>query len=160
MGECRGGRGRKKGGAPRDLIPLTLPEVRRLLLADRDPPLQLRFHLWWSTFRREHQAMAQRSHRARHARDQPALDGPAIITDLVSTVPELNDARWEQIGALVPLVRRYGEETPLDQRTILAGILWVARTGRSWRDLPRCFGYWETVYAYYSGAGRQLVSHR
>ncbi len=111
--------------------------------------MQLRFHLWWSTFRREHQAMAQRCHRARHARDQPALDGPAVITDLASRVPELNDARWEQIGALIPMVRRYGEETPLDQRTILAGILWVARTGRSWRDLPRCFGYWETVYAYY-----------
>ena len=109
----------------------------------------MRFHLWWSIFRRQHQAGAQRCHRARRVRDQPALDRPAVITDLVSAVPELDEVRWEQTRELIPPVRRYGEEPALDQRTILAGILWVARTGRSWRDLPRSFGYWETIYAYY-----------
>ena len=34
-------------------------------------------------------------------------------------------------------------------RTILDGILWVAQTGASWRDLPPCFGPWKTVYATY-----------
>ncbi len=120
-----------------------------MLLAGNEPPPQFGFHLGWSTFRRQHQAIAGRCHRARHARDQPERDGPAVITGLVSTVPERDDARWEQIAGRVPPVRRYGEEPPLDQRTILTGILWVARTGCSWRDLPRCFGYWETVYAYY-----------
>jgi transposase len=68
---------------------------------------------------------------------------------LASTTPELDDARWAQVAALVPPIRRSSDQSPLDQRMILAGILWVMRTGSSWRDLPACFGYWETIHDYY-----------
>jgi transposase len=68
---------------------------------------------------------------------------------LASTTPELDDALWAQVAALVPPIRRWGDQPPLDQRMILAGILWVMRTGSSWRDLPACFGYWETIRDYY-----------
>jgi transposase len=37
-----------------------------------------------------------------------------------------------------------------DHRTILAGMLWVARTGSAWRDLPAQFGPWETVHSRYA----------
>jgi len=33
-----------------------------------------------------------------------------------------------------------------DQRRVLDGIFWIARTGAPWRDLPDYFGKWSTVY--------------
>ena len=35
---------------------------------------------------------------------------------------------------------------PLDHRTVLGGILWVARTGSSWREMPEEFGKWPSAY--------------
>jgi transposase len=32
---------------------------------------------------------------------------------------------------------------------MLAGMLWVVRTGAAWRDLPAHFGPWETVHSRY-----------
>jgi transposase len=29
---------------------------------------------------------------------------------------------------------------------VLGGILWVARTGSSWREMPEKYGKWETAY--------------
>ncbi len=33
-----------------------------------------------------------------------------------------------------------------DHRVVLGGMLWVARTGSSWREMPEEFGKWETAY--------------
>ncbi|SMG57080.1 IS5 family transposase [Paracoccus sp. J56] len=35
---------------------------------------------------------------------------------------------------------------PADHRLVLDGILWIARTGAPWRDLPIEFGKWSSVY--------------
>ncbi len=32
-------------------------------------------------------------------------------------------------------------------RTILNGMVWIARSGAPWRDLPERYGPWETVYS-------------
>jgi transposase len=32
---------------------------------------------------------------------------------------------------------------------VLGGILWVARTGSSWREMPEEFGKWQTAYRRY-----------
>lgn len=32
-----------------------------------------------------------------------------------------------------------------DHRITMNGILWILRTGAPWRDLPECYGAWETV---------------
>lgn len=34
-----------------------------------------------------------------------------------------------------------------DHRGILNDVLWVLRTGASWRDLPGRYGKWTTVYS-------------
>ena len=140
--------GGKKEGEP-ELSALTVPEMRRLLLLAREAPERQHFHLWWSRFRRRHQAQAQRCHTARRAHEHRTSRDPATIVALASTTPELDDARWEEVAGLLPAIRRHGEEPALDGRTILEGILWVARTGSSWRDLPTRFGYWETIRDYY-----------
>jgi transposase len=36
-----------------------------------------------------------------------------------------------------------------DHRTVLDGIMWVARTGSSWREMPEEFGKWESAYRRY-----------
>ncbi|MGX8706556.1 MAG: transposase [bacterium] len=33
-----------------------------------------------------------------------------------------------------------------DDRLMLNGILWILGTGAPWRDLPECYGPWQTVY--------------
>lgn len=40
-----------------------------------------------------------------------------------------------------------GGRTPKDHRKMLNAILWVARIGAPWRDLPEYYGSWSTVYS-------------
>jgi hypothetical protein len=56
-----------------ELIPLTMPEVRRLLVAlvwSMPPPVEHTMH--WSFWRRRHQARARRSHYKRRMARQTA----------------------------------------------------------------------------------------
>jgi hypothetical protein len=49
-----------------ELIPPTVPEVRRIIRAMSGPEAQREFRLGWSLFRRAHQAVAKRCHEATH----------------------------------------------------------------------------------------------
>lgn len=39
--------------------------------------------------------------------------------------------------------------TATNNRLFLEAVLWIARTGAPWRDLPDCFGQWHRVYVHY-----------
>jgi hypothetical protein len=57
---------RKKGDARSAVvIPLTVAEVRRLILAMSGPYEERDFRLGWSLWRRAHQAVAKRCHAAK-----------------------------------------------------------------------------------------------
>ena len=128
---------------------LTVPEVRRLLQAAHGSPHERRFHQWWSTFRRRHQALARHCHaRRREQMYDPWLTGSGVVI-LPGLSRELDDALWEEIAMLLPKARRRGEEPPLAYRAILEAILWIAQTGVAWRDLPERFGAWRTVHGTY-----------
>lgn len=60
---------------------------------------------------------------------------------------EMNDAEWERISNYIP-EKEVGTpgRPPKPAREVLNGILWIARSGAPWRDLPERFGPWETVY--------------
>ena len=57
---------------------------------------------------------------------------------------EMSDEQWEQIKDLFPKTKT--GRTPKDKRLMFNAILWLARCGSAWRDLPERFGSWKTVY--------------
>jgi transposase len=63
---------------------------------------------------------------------------------------EVSDEQW---GILEPLVSKTKAETgrpARDSRQMLNAMIWVLSTGAPWRDLPKEFGPWETVYGYFA----------
>lgn len=123
--------------------------------------MQVAVHLHWSLWRREHQWQAGQAHRRRRARQQAtaslpdaALEPPSPLA--IAGLPPLTLALWERIARLLPPERTAGR--PYRQhRQILQGMLWVMATGTSWRQLPREFGPWETVYSRFQRWTREGV---
>jgi transposase len=60
---------------------------------------------------------------------------------------ELTDEEWEQIRELLPPERTGKKGKPRkDNRPMFNAMVWLARSGAPWRDLPERFGPWESVY--------------
>ncbi len=148
------------------MIPLTLPEVRRLLQALRAPPAEWARQVAWSTFRRRHQARAARCHRERRQRAQQAEGGPVrptVVQIVTERWRELNEALWERIQPLLPPQKPPRGRPGYDQQRLLGGMLWVMQTGAHWREVPGRFAPWHTVYACYqrwrkAGIWQQIVA--
>lgn len=58
----------------------------------------------------------------------------------------LSDAQWERIEPILPGKASDPGRTATDNRLFVEAVLWVARTGIPWRDLPSEFGRWERTY--------------
>ena len=58
----------------------------------------------------------------------------------------LSDAQWDRIKGLVPGKESDRGVTGRDNRLFVEAVLWVARTGAPWRDLPAEFGNWNSVW--------------
>jgi transposase len=58
---------------------------------------------------------------------------------------ELTDAQWQKIEPLLPANGKPGGQWA-DHRTVVNGVLFRARTGVPWPDLPERYGPWQTVY--------------
>jgi len=58
---------------------------------------------------------------------------------------ELTDAQWNLIEDLFP--RQTAGRPRISDRQVLNGILWILCSGAAWRDLPRRYGKWQTVYS-------------
>ena len=58
----------------------------------------------------------------------------------------ISDADWERIKDLLP--GRPGQTgwVAKDNRLFIDAVLWWARTGAPWRDLPERFGNWNSVW--------------
>lgn len=62
----------------------------------------------------------------------------------------LRDDQWERIAPLLPGKSTDCGVTAKDNRLFLEGVLWIARTGSPWRDLPAEYGHWHRVYVRYN----------
>ena len=61
---------------------------------------------------------------------------------------ELTDEEWLRIEPLLPPENTGKQGRPRkDNRIIMNGIVWLARSGAPWRDLPERYGSWKTVYS-------------
>lgn len=134
--------------------------MRRVILAMGGPIEERDFRLGWSIWRRAHQAVAKRSHKAAHAAKHqpprgplPDLARPTSTTMPLSTpiaAHLLTDKNWELVRGFMPPQKPRMGRPRSDHRTVLAGMLWVFGSGGSWRDLPEEeFGPWPTVYGRY-----------
>ncbi len=61
----------------------------------------------------------------------------------------LRDDQWQRIEGLLPGKASDRGVTATDNRLFLEAVLWIARTGSPWRDLPARFGHWHRVYVRY-----------
>jgi len=62
----------------------------------------------------------------------------------------LRDDQWDRMKDLLPGTLSDCGVTAKDNRLFVEAVLWIARTGSPWRDLPKCFGHWHRVYVRYN----------
>lgn len=69
----------------------------------------------------------------------------------------ISDADWERIKDLLP--GRPGQTGWLakDNRLFVDAVLWIAKTGAPWRDLPERFGHWNSVWKRFDRWARRGV---
>jgi putative transposase len=59
---------------------------------------------------------------------------------------ELTNADWRRIERLVPGKEGDKGRHGTDNRLFVDAVLWIARTGAPWRDLPPQFGHWNSAF--------------
>jgi len=59
----------------------------------------------------------------------------------------LTDEAWAEIASILTVIKsRAGSPPVLSDRMCIEAVLYLARTGTPWRDLPEAFGRWDAVY--------------
>ena len=62
----------------------------------------------------------------------------------------LRDDQWERVKELLPGKAGDCGVTCKDNRLFLNAVLWIIRAGVPWRDLPKEYGNWNSVYRRFS----------
>jgi transposase len=62
---------------------------------------------------------------------------------------DVTDAQWEILAPLIPEPSAYSPREPVDRREMVNGILYLLRTGCSWRQMPHDLPNGKTVYHYF-----------
>ena len=58
----------------------------------------------------------------------------------------LSEQQWEKVAPYLPGKVGDPGASGRNNRSFVEGVLWIARTGAPWRDLPDEFGKWYTAY--------------
>ena len=59
----------------------------------------------------------------------------------------LTEEAWAEIASILAAIKsRAGSPPVLSDRMFIEAVLYLARTGTPWRDLPEAFGRWDAVY--------------
>jgi transposase len=63
---------------------------------------------------------------------------------------DLNDQEWAILEPLIPAAKAGGRPAIYSRREIMNGILYVLRSGCSWRMIPHDLPPWDTVFGYFN----------
>jgi transposase len=66
----------------------------------------------------------------------------------------LTDAQWRRLQRVLPR-QRAGPASTRGDRLFIDAVLYRAKTGAPWRDLPERFGPWKSVYNRFSNWARR-----
>jgi transposase len=69
----------------------------------------------------------------------------------------LSDAQWERVAPLLPGKPGDPGRTAADNRVFLEAVLWIARVGAPWRDLPEQLGNWNSTFIRFRRWSRKKV---
>ena len=59
----------------------------------------------------------------------------------------LTDEAWAELAPILAALKSHAGSPPvLSERMFIEAVLYLARTGTPWRDLPADFGRWDAVY--------------
>lgn len=58
---------------------------------------------------------------------------------------ELTDAEWERIKDMIHHAKT--GRPPKDDRMVINGMVWLARSGAAWADIPERYGPHQTIYS-------------
>jgi transposase len=72
----------------------------------------------------------------------------------------ITDHQWAKMEPLCLGKPCDAGRTGRNNRMFLEAILWIARTGSPWRDLPAAFGNWNTVFKRYRDWLKADVFHK
>ena len=72
----------------------------------------------------------------------------------------LRDDQWQRLEPLCSGKASERGVTGRDNRLFIEAVLWIARTGSPWRDLPKDFGPWHTTYMRFSRWSKKGVWER
>ena len=62
---------------------------------------------------------------------------------------DLSELQWDNLEHLFPPPKTGGRPREYDNRDLVNAILYVTRSGCSWRMLPHDFPPWQSVYGYF-----------
>ena len=63
---------------------------------------------------------------------------------------DLTDEQWQAIVDIVPECQKGGRPEKIKRRDIVDAILYKFATDCSWRQLPKRYPKWNTVFVYYN----------
>jgi transposase len=69
----------------------------------------------------------------------------------------ISDDNWDRIKDLLPGRAGTPGVTAKDNRLFVDAVLWIAKTGAPWRDLPERFGNWNSAWRRFDRWARQGV---
>ena len=72
----------------------------------------------------------------------------------------LKEGQFERIELLLPGKHSDPGRTAGNNRQFVEAVLWIARTGAPWRDLPPEFGLWNSTYQRFSRWSRHGIWHQ
>lgn len=86
-----------------------------------------------------------------HVNDLTRQNGTAMPDSAYDT--DLTDDQWTIVAPLIPPAKSGGRPRTTDMRRTFDACLYVVKTGCQWRQLPKDFPPWRTVYEYFVAWG-------